>query len=403
VICRLLLTILLAVIAPVVTAASRVWVEAQIEPATVPVNAQATYVLRFGHAVDVRAIRFTAPHARLAEVLALGPQRQFEVMRDGIRHRVHEQRFAVLPFASGDIMIDAAINGTTSAILSELAARKTFTLAPPQVALRVSPAVPGSDWVPARALRLAVSGDPPIGLGVGGVWTRELLVEADGVDGSVIAAPRWIGLADWTVQFDPPVSGRRVESGRLIGYRKQTVHVQPTRAGRLTFPAVEIDWWQVDTAQWTRSSIAGVEVMVPPASTMPGAPSRAASSVSQDGPTGSPEMMWPVAVTAGILLASILAWRSERLRRVLHRRRRWRELRAACRSGDARRARGAMLEWLRISGMPLRSLETLAALGSEDGALRRALEELDEACYGRGCNTRPWDGAMLPIALRELK
>lgn len=397
-----------SVSAVALAAPPRLWIEAQVESSTVPVNAQATYVLRFGHAVDVRAPRLDAPRARLAEILPLGPQREFEQARGGLRYLVHEQRFAILPFASGELQLDTAVHGTTPAALAETGGRASFTLNAPTVRLIVTPAVPGEGWLPARAVQLSATGKTPADLKVGAVWTRQLIVEAVGVDGSAIDAPRWRESPDWTVQFDPPVSGRRIEDGRVIGFRQQTVHAQPRRAGRLEFPAVSIDWWQWPAGVRAEQILtpAVVEVlpagMAPPAST---GPSAGDTSAVDRAPNGSPfsilGRLFGVLLALAIGLAALARstvfrreWRRHQLRKQLDR---------ACRTNNPAAARRALLSWARECCGPISPAE-LPVCSPVPDELRSALFALDAACYGRPAkNQKPWDGAALRRALRGLR
>lgn len=414
-------------------AAPRVWVEAAVEPATVPVNAQATYVLRFGHAVDVRAPRFEPPRPRLAEVVALGPEVQSEVVREGLRYRVHERRFAVLPFASGVLSLDAAVSGTTPATLAETGGRASFVLAAPLLRLDVRPAVDGKPWLPAMNVQNFLSNATSPTLRVGEVWTRQLLIEADGVDGSVITPPAWPASADWSVQLDPPEVGRRIEGGRLIGYRRQTIHAQALRAGRLSFPAVAIAWWQLPAGPWRLSQPAAASVEVVAVGSAAGAthaapvPSTLAGSTSpppadeSGAPPGRPDRrpgeelpsLAQLAIAALLLLGLRALWRWPAARRArgtfAQRRQSARALAAATRAGAAPAAQRALLAWVAAGGLRVRSLgaliDALAALPAasepQRGRLIAALEQLEAACYGA---TAPgWDGHPLRQALRALK
>ena len=406
--CRVFFAGLLASVVSVASVAlaapPRLWFEARVEPSTVPVNAQATYVQRFGHAVDVRAPRLDPPHARLAEILPLGPVREFEQTRDGVRYLIHEQRFAILPFASGELQLDTAVHGTTPARLAETGNRASFTLHAPTVRLTVTPARSGANWLPARTLRLGATGDAPAAMKVGEVWTRQLLVEAVGVDGAAIAAPHWRESADWTLQFDPPEVGRRIEDGEVIGFRRQVVHAQPRRAGRLEFPLATVDWWPLPIGAPARQTLAPAVVEVLPAALTRDSPIESASGEMPAG--DSPTSTLPL-LTAGLLFGLLLVLaiglaglaRSETFRRNWRRHRLWKQFDLACRANDPAAARQALRVWARECCGAIHPGE-LPALSPRPDDLRSALQALDAACYGPPADNQPWDGGPLRRALR---
>lgn len=400
---------------PGAVAAPRLWVETSIDRSEVPVNVQATFLVRFGHAVDVRSPRLDPPEARLAEIVALGPITQSETLRDGLRYRVLERRFAVLPFASGDLLLSAHVAGETSAALPEIGGRAQFSLAAPPVRLGVHPAPVQAEWMPAQRLQFSADNATAPAMRVGDVWTRELLIEAEGIDGSVISPPHWPVTAAWSLQFDPPVVGRRVEAGQVVGYRRQTVHAQALQAGRLVFPVPRLAWWHVPSGQWRESSLleSSVEVRAAAGSFVSAAPAPT-SNAQKNASTNSgrkarngvawPTTLWwgmPLAMLAGLVVllgpwpagrrALGSAWRRRCLRRALL---------AACRANDASATRRAVLAWAAACGMPARSLGALAErdeVGCD--AFASSIAGLEVACYGR--HGEAWDGRTLHRALRR--
>lgn len=381
----------LAAMALPLWAAPRLWVEASLEPASSPIYAQVTYVLRFGHAVDVRAPRLAAPSARLAEVLPLGEVRESETTRDGLRYRVLERRFAVLPFASGDLDLQGEVAGSTPAQLSEIGGQREFVLAAPPRRLAVLPA---SDTVlPALAVTLTASGAPPPEPRVGDVWTRRIEVEAVGVDGAAITLPAVVALAEaagWVAQADPPQVGRRTEAGRVVGFLRQDFHFQPRQSGRLVMPEIALDYRPPAASSLQRERLPAVTVTVAPGD------HAAAPSVESRALSGE----WALALLAGLGLLAAVAWRGRRRwPAAWARRRKRRAVLAACRAGDPMGTRAALLAYAATCGGPARSLADLASHGSSAN-WRAALAELDDACFAPG-GVKAWSGAAIRQGLRR--
>lgn len=371
-------------------AAPRLWVEATVEPAEVPVDAQATYVLRFGHAVDVRAPRLEPPRPRLAEVEPLGPERVYETRRAGARYRVVERHFAILPFASGRLELAASVRGETPAVLPEFGGRAVFPLAAPLVALAVRPA---ADALPARRVELRAEGSPPQPFRVGDTWSRTILIEAEGVDGGAISPPRWASGGDWTLSADPPAVGRRIDGGRLVGFRRQVVHWTARRAGALTVGAVEVPWRSPGSGiRMARLDAVAVEVGPAPAGP-------AVASPAADSAFSLPGTAAVLAALAAVAAASalgrrpaVLWWRRRAARRALA---------IACRKGDPVAARRALLDSAALAGDPASSLGAYAAQLAGCGRVpqARAVGALEAACYGRPESA--WNGEALWRAFRR--
>jgi hypothetical protein len=376
----------------------------------VPVNVQSTLIVRFGHAVDVRSPRLDAPPVRLAELVPLGPVAASEASRDGVRYRVLERRFAVLPFASGDLSLTATVSGTTPAALPEAGGRTGFTLATPALRLTVSPATVSTGWLPAHDLQFSADNATPGILRVGEVWTRNLLIEAVGVDGGVITPPVWPATSDWSLQFDPPQVGRRVDGGRVIGYRRQTVHAQALKPGRQSFPVPRLGWWQVAAGQWRDSvpSEVSVEVEAPAANSASESGRRDQVSIleshqpdrSVPGKYAGWTGWWLASLALVVIAAGVLRWRPghRALRLAWQRHRLWRALVLACRNNDAPAARRALQAWFAGCGLPAR-LIAADAIG-HPASLAKALAALDTACFGPPGGG--WNGQELRRALPAL-
>ena len=161
------------------------FVEAEVDRGTPWVQSQVTYTLRAWQGSDLRELVLAGPQARLAEVRVLGPATVREAERSGRRYRVHEQRFAVLPFASGEVELAGA----------HLAGKPPGTTRPlrieaPAITLRVRPVPPEADaarWLPADDVVLSETWSPAGGeAAVGKPLLRRIRIEARGVEATQI-------------------------------------------------------------------------------------------------------------------------------------------------------------------------------------------------------------------------
>jgi hypothetical protein len=238
-----------ALLAPMAAAQSGdLWLEGVVEPGPVWVQAQATYRLRFYHAVDVRDFTMTGPAARLADVRQLGRERVYEALRDGRRYRVHERSYAVFPLGSGPLTLNGAqVSGRVAALgvrsadgrqaLRLVAAPQTVTVLPVPAAAGAAP------WLPARTISLSESWSSPASdIRVGQVLRRSIRIEAAGVDAGQIP-PLSVVVPGMQVEADMPRFENRLEGELNVGVREQRFQLVALRAGELVLPELQLPWW----------------------------------------------------------------------------------------------------------------------------------------------------------------
>lgn len=383
--------------------------EAELEPAQVYVQAQAIYRLRFYQAVDVRDLQITGPSARLADVRPLGPERVYEVLRDGRRWRVRERSYAVFPFSSGPLELGGAY------ALGRVAAdaRQSLRLEAPVQTLSALPlpaAAGAAAWLPARSLTLSESwSTPATELQPGQVLRRTIRVEAIGIDAGQIA-PLHITAPGMLVEAETPRLENRVSGELNVGVREQAFRLVALNAGAVLMPELQLNWWNLATntlalatlparaLQVVSTDATAVRGLPPPASLPPAAPAAPAATKASLAPalppaTSTPWLLAGVAVlTAGLALA--YGWRV-----------RWRaawRLRRACRCGDAGAVRDALLLWAatRWPQTPPLTLEALAQR-LPDPLARQALATLDRCLYGP--KPGACDAAALAATVRAVK
>ena len=365
---KALLGVALALAAPAWAApVDGLWLEAGIEPARVAVQTQANYTVRLYQGVAVRELAIDEPHAPLAEFRPIGEARVFEAVRDGRRYRVHERRYAVLPFASERL----AIAGVQARVqVAGASGWRAVTVEAPPLFLDVLP-VPADAAVAARSLRLEEdwSGTE----GDGAVLRRRVRIHAEGVDAAQLPEIDF-AVPGARVHAKPPRLESRFEDETLVALREQSFEVLADDGRALAVPELRLRWWNARSA--------AMEVAVLPARLLRGgaAPvadeAPAAQSASDAAQPALTE--WPAFAAAGALvLAALLAWR----RRARLRAAWW--LARACRAGEPLALRDALLAWV-AAARPAQAPLTLGALAAslDDAVARHAAEALDRALYG---------------------
>lgn len=390
-----------------------VFVEAELQPKQVYVQAQAVYQLRFYHAVDVRELKMNGPTTRLADLRPIGGERVYEALREGRRYRVHERRYALVPLGSGAMALSGAsvqgrvlapaagaADGRTAMRLE--AAAQTLTVLPVPATAGAGP------WLPAAALALSESWSlPPGGISPGQVLQRTIRIEADGVDASQIP-PLTVLAPGLQVVAEPPRLENRPDGERMTGVREQRFQLLALRAGTLEVPALQLAWWNLRAdalavailpARTLRVAAVGTEGTAEPPGDRPVNAASAPTRRSTPDTTLPVAPWWPRLLLASALLLGIgLGWAYARRPRV---RAAWR-LQRACRGGHAGAVRDALLAWAALT-WPAQPPLTLAALAERgvDPAARQALGLLERSLYGPPAD--PSDVAALQAALRTIQ
>lgn len=390
-----------------------VFVEAELQPKQVYVQAQAVYLLRFYHAVDVRELKMNGPTARLAELRPIGGERVYEALREGRRYRVHERRYALVPLGSGALALSGAfVQGRVLApsvgAADGRAAIRLEATAQTLTVLPVPAAAGAGSWLPATALALSESWSlPPGGISPGQLLQRTIRIEADGVDASQIP-PLTLQAPGLQVLAEPPRLENRPDGEGMTGVREQRFQLLALRAGTLEVPALQLSWWNLRAdalavatlpARTLRVAAVVTEVAAEAPGDRPVTAASAATRRSTPDTTLPLAPSWPrLLLASALLLGAGLGWACARRPRV---RAAWR-LQRACRAGHAGAVRDALLAWAALSwpAQPPLTLEALAQRGA-DPALRQALGLLERRLYGPPAD-RP-DVATLRAALRTIQ
>ena len=371
-----------------------VWLEAELQPASLYVQAQAVYHLRFFQAIDVSELQIDGPSARLAQVRQMGEERVSEARRQGQRYRVRERRYAIFPFASGDLALTGAqVRGRVASVAATSDdGRAPLQLLAPTLTLQVRPmpAAAGSGpWLPARQLTLSetwsATGAP---WQPGQVLLRTVRVEAVGID-AVQIPPLPVAAPGLLVQAQAPHLENRWDGEHNVGVREQTFALVALRAGTLALPALTLPWWSLTTDAAASARLPPRHWNVLPAHTAPVADRPAAAPASASRPAPAAAASPPILVASktwlwlalGALFSATLITVGATRPRV---RAAWR-LHRAGRSADAGALRDALLQWAatRWPSSPPQTLETLAQR-LNDPAASRALAALDRCLYGAG-------------------
>jgi len=127
------------------------------------------------------------------------------------------------------------------------------------------PASAGNTWLPAEQLTLQDSwaGKPPQ-FRVGEPVTRTITLQAKGLTGAQIPVMQLKQPEQTRIYPEPPVNESRTDGDKVYGICKQTFTYIPNKAGKLTIPAIDLQWWNTRTNQHDTSRLPKWDVSVAP-------------------------------------------------------------------------------------------------------------------------------------------
>lgn len=406
---------------PAEEGAADIFMEVEIDPARVYVQAQTVYTLRLFVGVSTGRATLTAPPIEGGEAIVerLGEDRQYQAVRGGRNFIVRERRYAIFPQQAGPLTIgpvsfEAMVLPSRGFSRVQRLRSETIELEA-LAAVAPPPELAGAAWLPARELTLTERwADDRDAFTLGVPRTRTLTIEAVGLLETQLPEIDRVQAAGIRQYPDQPELEREIGGDGIKAQRIERYAVIAQSPGEVTIPAAELPWWNVREERWEVARVeqrtlpvlpgAQPQEMPPPAAPVP----EPAAEV-----TTSPNY-WPLvsAALCAAWLATLLLWLRSRARPASAPRRRARgvqppssrrllkRLRAACAADDAAGTRDLLLEWakLQFPAAPPGNLGSLRELLPE--ALAAEVAELEARLYGpRG---EPWSGERLAALLEDL-
>lgn len=404
------------------TSGQEVIFTAEVDSKSVYVQSQILLTLRIQQAIELDGRSISELELDNAFVKAL-EQKTFQRRSDGRNWLVHEVRYAIFPEQSGTLQIPEQVfsgrlrEGRRSFFNSgggRQMQRKTDALSI-EVLPRPQQFNTG-DWLAARQVKVEERwSTPPEQLRAGESATRTIQIVGEGVQGAQLP-PILLEPIDG-LKFYPDqaeITEQEVSSG-LLGVRRDSTAVVPTRAGTWSLPEMRIPWWDTQTDQLRYAVLPGRSITVAaadPSTTTPPTelanPAIAATSTLGQG--NSNVLLWQ-ALTAfsvsGWILTAVYFWRRKSRQPTqepaaqenVSERRSFKNLQEQCTKEDPIAARSAMIAWASaLLDAPLASTQQVAD-HFNDEALTQALQALDSCLYGSSLGsdseTKKWRGDTL--------
>lgn len=410
--------------------------EVEADPASPYLQSRVRYRVRILARVPLRQATLSEPTAEQAIIRRIGQDRRFDLELEGVRHRVLERLYAVVPQRSGPLRIvaprlSAAVpvasmpgeeraQAGLDALLERL---ETVTRTGPTLLLDVR-AIPDTaelPWLAAESVSISERWEPSDArVRVGESITRSITIEASGLIGASmpelpVESPRGLRTYPQTAEVSEQVSGDDL----VVTARISRSYV-PTLAGELELPAVRLSWWSIGMDEPREASLPARRLRVEeaPSPAVVDGDQHARAEFLRNAAADLWGEQWLAVLFALAWLTTLLMWLRERGRRrpgdlpkdtgtageagargahdqVLR-------FKRACTAADARAARAALIDWGRIRWphrAPSGPLGLMERLDADPNAVRAALA-IEQGLYGR--QALGWDGKPALAAITPL-
>ncbi|NNE63508.1 MAG: hypothetical protein HKN34_05450, partial [Gammaproteobacteria bacterium] len=354
---------------------------------------------------------------------ALGDVKRFQTRLGDKPYLVLEQKFALFPQNSGDMLINPVLgqvrlSSASNSVFDPFQRRGEIrSVNSPPLKIQVTgidPAFSGKQWLPATNLRLSevwqsdleklVAGEP---------ITRTIMLVAEGLTAAQLP-PLEQRQVDGIKQYpdQATLDDQRSDKG-IVGVRQQKVALIPTSGGRYTLPEISLPWWNTETGRQEVAKIPSRTITVAAVVEVPQASTETAV-IPQVAPQSGPVQplkrqqsnrfwVWLSLFLACGWFASAVVW-WYRFRRVarphgaedsrqIKLKQAARQLKRACEANNAPEARDALLQWAGALpvGLKFGHLNQLAAYFGEP--LKTQIDTLNQSLYSS--TKRDWQGREL--------
>ncbi len=399
-------------------------IAARVEPRQVYPQQQLVLEIRLERGVLVENESLTPPDLPNIPVKLLNQQNEQQV-RNGRQLNVTTLRYAIFPQESGDLVIPALTYQGEAILASKgqslfqglnrhLGAKtQRVVLQTPSQQVRVIPVPRDAQgwWLPAQEMVLQEQWDPnPPVFRVGNSVSRQVRLRATGLLGEQLPELSMSTSTALKIYSDSAEVTTSNDNHWVTGERSQSFALVPTKPGKMKLPAIEINWWNLQTNQPKVARLPERTIEILPAALAPTQlqplDTTVTTSTAEHLTTeemNSDSRLWQ-SISAALLAlwagtTGLWFWTSKtqfskpnNVPKVLQEespkvRQAYRDALDALRSGNALRSRSALMIWLR-SWHP--SPETSwTDLCSEFPDAQAILKDLDRYCYGK--DSRHWD------------
>ena len=198
---------------------------------------------------------------------------QYQKTINGRNYLIVEIKYALFPQVAGKLVIPAlrfgAYESNGRSQFGGFTNRGTRIFRSTEskiVDVNARPAhIAADQWMPSSEVQLAEQWSTDLNnLTVGEPVTRAIAISAAGLTGAQITPIQIIESDDYKIYPDQPQLQEQAKGSTIVGTRTETLAMVPGRAGEITFPAINVRWWDTVNQRMQTASLAAKTVQVRP-------------------------------------------------------------------------------------------------------------------------------------------
>ena len=260
--------------------ASPVFIRAEVNSESVFVQQEVVLTLQIFHRVELFGERSLTPlNIDSALIQQLAETRSYDTVANGVRFGVMELKFSIHPQQAGLMEIPSlAFSGTIGDRRSSfgsffsMGSGKPVVARSPEIVISVKPQpenYSGNIWLPAKNLTLTDGWSSSTDdIKVGDAITRTIVIKAEGLSSNQlpsVAMPKPDGINTYP---DQSTSDDKASETGVVGSRIEAMALIPTRAGKITLPAIRYRWFDTQTNSEQVAEIAAKTLIIKPSDTV---------------------------------------------------------------------------------------------------------------------------------------
>lgn len=413
-----------------ITADNPVFLETEVDKETVYTQEQVLLTYRLYMATPLKNIGMSELQLPSTEIVKVAETTYNKQIND-MQLSVIELRFALFPQNSGELVIPQIrftgyLPRGSSFFDNFYRNGKRFTLRGEkrQIKVEAKPNSVGGNWLPAREVRFEEqwSGNEDE-WHVGEPLTRTITITALGATSSQLPEITLDKNSKYRVYPDQAKQDQTTSPYGVLATRTESIAVVPSEPGALELPPITLQWWDTQRHRMETAVLEGRTLNVLPAPQQAYTPALPeAEEFAGEAQSGRPQptvqgntLLW-VSLAGNVLLLALVvvfARRGRHSARQVPKRndasvrmetegRLFTAIKEAANNRQPQALREALLNWARHY-WKREAITTLERIGSliGDAGLRKHLEQLDQALYGRG-NQQP-DYAAIGNAIKMFR
>jgi hypothetical protein len=249
------------------------YVTANVDMATVYLQQQIKYTSKLLMAKDIQRGSLQAPELENAIIKQVGEDKEYEDFQNGVRYRVIERTYAIIPQASGSFSISGTVfNGEAAADSRQsfgfISRTKPINRVSPTIALIVLP-IPDNyqdHWLPSEFVQLNEEWQKdPKRIVLGQPITRTITLTAAGLVEEQLPEIAGVYPPDFKTYPDQASTATVDKGSVLFAQKVQSEAIIPNRVGTFVLGEVVVPWFNVVTKQteYAKLPARSIEVLPP--------------------------------------------------------------------------------------------------------------------------------------------